>query len=89
MLSFIYESKGQTVNRFQSLPKNFTWDELSALLKILGYQAFQAGKTSGSRVRFVHSEYPPIMLHKPHPTKILKHYQLREILTMLSAEGIL
>lgn len=75
--------------RFKSHPKDFTWDELCALLKIFAYKELQQGKTSGSRVRFVHTEFPPIMLHKPHLTKILKQYQLREIYNMLMAEGII
>ncbi len=63
--------------RFLSMPRDFTWIELIRLLESLNYQETQAGKTSGSRVRFVHEEFPPISLHKPHPKPVLKAYQLR------------
>lgn len=63
--------------RFLSKPKDFTWVELTKFLVDLGYKETQAGKTSGSRVRFMHKDYPPIMLHKPHPKPTLKDYQLR------------
>jgi hypothetical protein len=53
--------------RFFSKPKNFTWDELRTLLTSLGFEEYNAGKTSGSRVRFIHAIYSDIILHKPHP----------------------
>ncbi|MES2218026.1 MAG: type II toxin-antitoxin system HicA family toxin [Pseudomonadota bacterium] len=47
------------------------------------------GKTGGSRVRFIHPSYPPIILHKPHPRPILKRYQLEDIVNMLKAEKLI
>lgn len=69
--------------RFLSKPKDFSWIELTRLLDILGYEETQAGKTSGSRVRFVHELHPPISLHKPHPRFTLKEYQLKQIIEAL------
>ena len=37
------------VERLKQRPKDFTWDELSTVLKQLGYQETKAGKTGGSR----------------------------------------
>ena len=45
-------SKEKLIARFQALPTDFTWDELSRLLKALGYESCNKGKTSGSRVIF-------------------------------------
>jgi len=46
-----------------------------------------SGKTSGSRVRFIHSNYSDIILHKPHPNPELKSYQLKQIIIQLNKEG--
>lgn len=73
--------------KFLSIPKNFTWTELKKLLVSLGYKENQSGKTSGSRVRFIHDEYEPITLHKPHPTPVLKRYQIKQIINSLKDRG--
>lgn len=75
--------------RFLTKPKDFTWDELRVLLNGLGYVEYNAGKTSGSRVRFIHKNYSDIMLHKPHPNPELKSYQVKQILDQLKKEGVL
>ena len=59
--------RGKLLNRLLTKPKDFTWDELCAVLNGFGYQRISAGKTGGSRIRFVHANYPPIIMHKPHP----------------------
>ncbi|WP_412755629.1 type II toxin-antitoxin system HicA family toxin [Legionella longbeachae] len=75
--------------RFLSKPKDFTWDELKVLLKSMDFEEYNAGKTSGSRVRFIHTIYNDIMLHKPHPNPELKGYQIKQILDQLKKEGLL
>lgn len=65
--------------RFLSLPADFSWNELMKLLDLLGYVSSNAGKTSGSRVRFTHIKFAPIILHKPHPTSIVKIYVMRQL----------
>ena len=77
------------IDRFKSTPKDFTWNELTKVLNTFGYKQINSGKTSGSRVRFVHSYYPAIILHTPHPTQILKRYQLEEISTFLIRDKLL
>ena len=71
------------IRRFQSRPKDFTWDELVRLLEGLGYSQVQTGATSGSRRRFVHPHAPAISLHKPHPGNIVKRYVIDEVLGFL------
>lgn len=56
------------------------------MVKLLGYfnyKEVKKGKTSGSRVKFINKEGVPIMLHKPHPTGIMKHYQMKQIKEVL------
>ena len=75
--------------RFLSKPRDFTWSELKALLTGWGFEEFNSGKTSGSRVRFINSNYSDIILHKPHPNPELKSYQLKQIIIQLKKEGLL
>lgn len=75
--------------RFLSKPKDFTWEELKALLKSLGFEEYNSGRTSGSRVRFIHVNYSDIILHKPHPNPELKSYQVKQIIIQLKKEGLL
>ena len=77
------------VQRFLSKPSDFTWSELKSLLEGLGYELVSGGKTGGSRVRFLHPEKPPIILHKPHPVPVLKRYQIEQITEFLKKEGLL
>ena len=75
--------------RFKSKPTDFTWSELKRLLCGMGYDLSSGSITGGSRVKFLHAERPPIIMHKPHPTSILKRYQLEQILEFLRKEGLL
>jgi hypothetical protein len=77
------------IDRFLSRPSDFTWQELVNLLNGFGYNLAKAGKTGGSRVKFMHETLPPIILHKPHPTPVLKKYQLEQIEETLRAEGLI
>lgn len=77
------------VSRFLTKPRDFSWQELVKLLGGFGYVSVSAGKTGGSRMRFVHAEHPPIMLHKPHPKPVLKRYQIEGILELLKQEELL
>ena len=78
------------LERFLSRPKNFTYQELLHLLNGLNYSEFQKGKTSGSRVSFIHNETKHvIMLHKPHPNNELKKYQIELIIEELKNQGLI
>lgn len=82
-------SKEKLIARFLTLPSDFTFDELERLLTILGYEKFNKGKTSGSRIIFKDKGGHPIMLHKPHPGNIVKMYALRQVLEELQNKGYL
>jgi hypothetical protein len=47
------------------------------------------GKTSGSRVKFESEIYGAILLHKPHPQKELKAYQIKQLVEKLEQEGLI
>ena len=73
--------------RLQSRPKDFTFQELTTLLAGLGYVLNQSG--SGSRVRFEHERCAPVLMHKPHPSPVLKPYQIDQVLEILKQEDLL
>ena len=81
--------KEKILARLQQRPKDFTWDELTSLLKTLGYVQRKTGKTGGSRRKYIHSTAPTITLHKPHPGRIVKMYVINDILELLRREGII
>ena len=81
--------KEKLLARLQQRPKDFTWDELTNLLRALGYVQRKSGKTGGSRVRFVHASAPNITLHKPQPTNIVKMYVINDILELLRKEEMI
>jgi hypothetical protein len=81
--------KDKLIARLLSKPKDFTFEELSALLGSFGYQQANLGKTSGSRVAFVDEDGDYIRLHKPHPRNVLKPYQVEDIIAALQERGLL
>ena len=79
----ILSKKEKLIKRFLEMPSDFRYDEVVNLLSHFGFQEIKQGKTSGSRVRFLNSDGVPLMLHKPHPTGIMKQYQLKQIKEIL------
>lgn len=81
--------KDKLIAKLRTLPRDFTFDEAAVLLNALAYEMNNKGKTSGSRVEFYREGYPPILLHKPHPQKELKLYQVKQLLAILDEEGLI
>lgn len=75
--------KEKLVGRFLKMPKDFHYDEVVKLLGNFGFEEVKKGKTSGSRVKFENADGVPIMLHKPHPSGLMKQYQLKQIKEIL------
>jgi len=73
--------------KLKSRPKDFTFQEVVALLAEFGYVLNQSGR--GSRVRFEHERCAPVFMHKPHPAPVLKPYQVDQVLDILKQEGLL
>lgn len=66
-------------------PKDFTWDELTTVMSAFG---FALKTTGGSGRKFIHIETGvTLFMHEPHPSKVLKAYQLREAIDLLRREG--
>lgn len=72
------------IKRFRTLPRDFTFDEVIALFQNCGFELDNKGSTSGSRVKFYNeSDQKSFIMHKPHPSNIIKGYMMREILIFL------
>lgn len=86
--------KEKLIERLKAKPKTFTFDDAESLLRYFGYERSNKGRTSGSRIVFVSEQYPPILMHKPHPRKAhprkeLLEYQVKQLIQILEQEGLL
>ncbi len=75
--------RDKLVARFLKQPTDFHYDEMESLLGYFGFEAVKKGKTSGSRIKFENANGVPILLHKPHPSGIMKHYQMKQVKEIL------
>lgn len=73
-------------SRLKSEPSNYTFKEAESLLISLGFEEYNKGKSSGSRVIFIRNE-DKILLHRPHPQKELKVYAVRQLKEKLEELG--
>ncbi len=74
--------------RLKSEPKDYTFTEARAFLISLGYEEYNKGKTSGSRVMFLRrADGDKISLHKPHPGNEMKSYAVRQLKEHLQSIG--
>jgi len=72
------------VKRFRSLPRDFTFEEVETLFQGYGFELVNKGATSGSRVKFYDpKEQKAYIMHKPHPSNIIKAYIMRDIFDFL------
>ena len=82
--------KDKLKERLLERPSDFTYDEAKTLLGRFGYKEDNRGRTSGSRIAFVHTQTKHIIrLHKPHPGKVLKMYQIDELVEVLRNQGVI
>jgi len=72
----------KALRRLLSKPADFTWSELKSLMKAFGYELKMTG---GSGRKFVRPE-ATFLIHEPHPYKVLKAYQVREVIAFLKRE---
>ncbi len=70
------------------LLQRLSFEELQTVLEFLGFELFNKGRTSGSRVKFLKGSLA-IILHKPHPRKGLLEYQIMQIVEILEREELL
>lgn len=81
--------KEKLIQRLKTKPKDFSFDDAETLLRYLDYTLVNKGKTSGSRVMFVSETHGSILLHRPHPQKELKAYQIKQLKEFLEQEGLI
>jgi hypothetical protein len=83
-------TKEKLIERFKRQPKDFTFNELTRLFQVLGFEISQKGKTSGSRVEFVNNEKElSFGAHKPHPDCAIKSYVMKQILEFLTSNKLI
>lgn len=82
--------KEKLIAKLKTKPKTFTFDEAVTLLGYFDFVRNDKGKTSGSRVMFTNTERKTkIILHKPHPEKELRDYQVKQLVEQLKQEGLI
>jgi hypothetical protein len=75
----------KALKRLSSKPADFEWNEFKAIMQHFG---FELKTTGGSGRKFIHSETRVShFIHEPHPSGILKAYQVRDALAFLTKEG--
>ena len=75
--------KDKLMQKFLNTKRNLFWSDLVAVLIILGFRKIEA---EGSRVDFVKGNLV-INLHKPHPSKEVKTYALKQMKDKLKEWG--
>lgn len=66
------------------VPKSLNFNAVESLLKALGCKVIEG---DGSRVRFV-KDNSVLALHRPHPGKEAKPYQVRDVRAFLQMIGV-
>jgi hypothetical protein len=75
------------LQRIAATPKDFTWSELVSLMSYFGVEL---RTSSGSARRFINpTSGQAFYIHQPHPSNVLKPYQVREVVKFLKQEGFL
>lgn len=74
--------------RLSSRPRDYTYSEAKALLSQLGFEEFNKGRTSGSRVKFYRADDQRIiLLHKPHPGDVMSIGAIKYLAAQLEEMG--
>ena len=78
------------IERFKTLPSDFTFEEMQKLFSIFGFVENSKGRTSGSRTEFENKEKElSYTLHKPHPVNAIKKYVMKQVLEYLQDNDLL
>lgn len=81
--------KEKLIQKLKAQSKSFSYEDAKVLLEYLNFLEKNKGKTSGSRVMFSSETHGNIMLHKPHPQKELKSYQIKQLKDFLEQEDLI
>ena len=76
------------IERLLSCPADYKFSELIPVLQALGYELYNKGATSGSRVAFYRQrDGHKIFLHRPHPGDIMVHAAVKAVIKQLRDNG--
>jgi hypothetical protein len=79
--------KTKLLEKLRSQPKDFTWDEATALMRMCGFKLLPA-RGGGSGRMFVHEKsHARVRLHEPHPRKTLLPYMVELLKEALEETG--
>ena len=71
-------------------PADIKWDELTGILKYLGYEELKKSKTGGSRRKFYHKEKDVLICcHKPHPSPDVVKGCISDVVEHLRIHGFI
>lgn len=74
--------------RILLIPKDYTYSEAKYLLTQIGFAEYNKGKTSGSRVKFYkEKDNRIILLHKQHPSDVMKVGAVKDLVEHLVKLG--
>ena len=77
--------RNKVVARLLTRPSDFSWSELVQVMDTLG---FDLRTSVGSGRKFIHRQSREThFIPEPHPSKILKRYQVRDLLSFLRETG--
>ena len=80
--------KDKLLQRILKQPKDFTINELDALLGAHNCAKLVSGKTSGSKIQYTHVPTGrDLCIHSPHPSNELKPYVIKLIIRYLKETG--
>lgn len=80
--------RSKLLKRFRALPRDFTFEEMVAVFKGCGFTLSNKGATSGSRIEFInYNDGNSYIMHKPHPSNIIKSYVMRQVYNYLEVNG--
>lgn len=75
----------KAVERLLAKPTDYGWGEFRTVIESFGYELQTVG---GSGRKFVNPKTGSgLFIHEPHPTKVLKAYQVQLALQFLRTEG--
>ncbi|MCM1337669.1 MAG: type II toxin-antitoxin system HicA family toxin [Candidatus Amulumruptor caecigallinarius] len=82
-------TKDKLIERLLSQPKDFKYAEVVRIFKIFGFTEYSKGSTSGSRVQFYRNDNQSYIMHKPHPSTIIKEKALEQLVKYIREQKLI
>lgn len=83
-------TKEKLIKRFMALPKDFTFDEMIRLFAAFGFEVYNKGGTSGSRLALINRDKDlSYNMHRPHPDNAIKMYVMRQVMEFMVENGLI